>query len=99
MYPVEDLSTAPKYRDWLGREDVKLLQYTGLEDKNGIEIYEGDICENGDWEEDAHCYRTWNDVVEWKDGDAGFSGTYPNVDGMKCEVIGNIYENPELLKK
>ena len=78
-------------------QTVKLMQFTGLKDKNGKEIYEGDICENGDWVPDAHAYSSWQEVVEWTEGDAGFRGIYPNGDGMECVVIGNIYENPELL--
>lgn len=79
---------------------VKFEQYTGLKDKNGKEIYEGDIV--GDIEgihELAICV--------WDDSNAEFD--FVCVDG-KCtkdnvkswlemyEIIGNIHENPELLK-
>jgi uncharacterized phage protein (TIGR01671 family) len=87
------------------------MQYTGLKDKNGKEIYEGDIVEwkMGDWRDAIGVTVKDEDLVcrvEWKDDHTGF---YPFVedegyDGVimfsvdKCEVIGNIHENPELLK-
>lgn len=72
-----------------------LMQYTGLKDKNGREIYEGDIWRSKDDE-------TYS--VEYKD--SGFYPfTVPALGGYEWdteiasegEVIGNIYENPELL--
>jgi uncharacterized phage protein (TIGR01671 family) len=75
------------------RREVELMQYTGLKDKNGKEIYEGDIVECGDWVPDAHCLNTWENVVKWDIDTASFVG----VDGEENRVIGNIYENPELL--
>ena len=82
------------------REDYELMQYTGLKDKNGKEIYEGDVVR---WDSGELDKITWNEDM------ATFtfaqSPVYP---GTKCavplgaldlqqiEVIGNIYENPEL---
>ena len=82
---------------------IELMQYTGLKDKNGKEIYEGDKVNvlssfNG---EVADCLPTL--TVAWDDANAQFVFTEP-VDWelswdeiTECEVIGNIYENPELL--
>ena len=77
--------------------DWKWMQYTGLKDKNGKEIYEGDICKNGDWESDAHAYNYRTEEVRWDKDNACWQGMNYNHDGMVCKVVGNIYENPEML--
>lgn len=76
------------------RKDFKLMQYTGLKDKNGVEIYEGDIIYSKCKEFDIDDIQ----VVEYKNGcfTVGLGLLYESLD--ICEVIGNIYENPELLE-
>ena len=73
-----------------------LMQFTGIKDKNGEDIYEGDIFQD---EEDGYC-----DFVEWDNEHCGWTthqwflpSEFKKLQEM--EVIGNIYENPELLKQ
>ena len=75
-----------------------LMQYTGLKDKNGVEIYEGDIVVRYDKNERGYLYRKSNTVrvIEWR---SSFNETGFNIgSSSRLEVIGNIYENPELLE-
>lgn len=80
--------------------DVGLMQYTGLKDKNGKEIYEGDIVDFASRFDNSK--RTGK--VVYYAGDAAFlieDGKeifFLFYDALEREVIGNIYENPELLK-
>ena len=76
-------------------EDIEIMQYTGLKDKNGTEIYEGDIIN----QDSKYGYKNY--VMEMiqthASDDMGVDMFgYVDVDNA-CEVIGNIYENPELL--
>ena len=75
-------------------------QYTGLKDKNGVEIYEGDIIEG----EDRIVEVYWNEIGIWDCNWIKYTQKMPSTKGLPkyqwkySEVIGNIYENPELLK-
>jgi len=78
----------------------ELMQYTGLKDKNGKEIFEGDII--------RYYHKAVGEiirVVRYKYGMYGIEGKanetqipFANILDSEREIIGNIYENPELLE-
>jgi uncharacterized phage protein (TIGR01671 family) len=83
--------------------DVKLMQSTGLKDKNGKEIFEGDIViawsqgVKGTFEIKRRIDGLWLLYPAWKDGQFWYLS--PTEDGRETiEIIGNIYENHELLE-
>lgn len=78
-----------------------ICQCTSLEDKNGKLIWENDICIiNGSGIDDEDGYF----VLEWEKSTARFAFDgcccvdFDNVYGYECEVVGNIFDNPELLE-
>lgn len=80
--------------------DVELMQYTGLKDKNNKEIYEGDILFESFGE------RYYKVVFENGGFRAEFKGDFDehsfdliDVVAQGCEIVGNIYENPELMEE
>lgn len=72
-------------------EAYKLMQYTGLKDKNGVEIYEGDIVRRST----GYIFEMKLDTFSL--GGAGYSSAYGYSHLEDDEVIGNVYENPDLL--
>ncbi|MDK0941198.1 YopX family protein [Clostridium perfringens] len=85
-------------------EMIELMQYTGLKDKNRKEIYEGDILSIKIYSGDKVIVEG-KTVVEFKDGCFGViwghDKAFLSLNSFfkaKFEVIGNIYENPELLR-
>lgn len=83
---------------------AKWEQYTGLKDCNGKEIYEGDILQNTEEGDDSKgkivfqrgCFLFWYEG--WKDKNLG-PIEFDEIKQAYFEVIGNIYQNPELTEK
>lgn len=119
MIPVEEIdfnslminqSTA-----WRFIDEVELMQYTGLKDKNGTEIYEGDILQRGDVMRSKYVVRYGDfvyspdfhhevDCLGWYFEEVGVNDNYKDplpylIDMLDGCVIGNIFENHELLER
>lgn len=90
----------------VGWHEGFIMQFTGLKDKNGKEIYDGDVIRTTRIDEDGEVVETWqvfwsSDMGGWwlLNCENGESDTlYACNDTYKAEVIGNIYENPSLLE-
>ena len=99
------------YDFYIEDEDAIIMQSTGLKDKNGQEIFEGDIIDTTDYE--GGLSSVGNPLVKVESDKYGFivTGDFPcspitlkefedgrKFAGVKVKIIGNVYENPELLE-
>lgn len=96
--------------EFFGKEGL-LMQFTGLHDKNGKELYEGDIVSFSIFDHNGSdtqykgvvrwknaMFEIWHDTKsEYYGSDGGFVLAWAHSQDDEFEVIGNIYENPELL--
>lgn len=85
-----------QYNDYFDTEDMILMQYTGFHDRFGNEIYESDIVYILSEDENA--------IIEWDEQTArfiihfdGWIADFDSYYGKELEIMGNIYNNPELL--
>lgn len=106
MYEEPVIHNGKFYLDWRDFENgntydlAVLMQSTGMFDKNGVEIWEGDIVLTTRLID--YTYKNFKGVVKMLEGcwliDTGTDAVYLWSEIEENEVIGNIYENPELLE-
>ena len=82
-------------------DGIILMQYTGVKDKNGKEIYEGDVVRIQSESHKSGLVEVvkWIDPTNWVSDVCAVNGfvNHESIYKTKPEIIGNIYENPELL--
>jgi len=90
--------------DWVEVIPESVGQFTGLTDKNEVKIFDGDVLQNEDGDEFCNTLIFWDkDLSSWSDcrDFDGDSFTIHNGDMLwvlDCEVIGNIFDSPDLIK-
>jgi uncharacterized phage protein (TIGR01671 family) len=92
---ADAISVSPVHEPLDPKKHV-IVQFTGLKDKNGKEIYEGDVIEFQSHRGDVYWDRSGLWAAHWRDKE--YNHRLFALDQKKFVVIGNIYENPQLVK-
>lgn len=89
------------------KSELILMQFTGLKDKNGKEIFERDIVTDGEFARIVQYHQTLGFYMFDEEGNERFFSDSANLEDFEedakivseiLEIIGNVYENPELLE-
>lgn len=94
LYNVQLCGHSGKVTSAFSAHDYPVMQYTGLTDKEGVELYEGDIIENEDLDKRLILYCLNGFEMRIMNGNRDSRGTTWH---FTFKIIGNIHENPELL--
>jgi uncharacterized phage protein (TIGR01671 family) len=96
LYDLEQLYRLTETND----QYTKFMQFTGLQDKNGVDIYEGDLLSWDSADLVMGCKFEIEDCAFTLSNVNGSGGAMMNQDYMlNYKVIGNIHQNPELLEQ
>ena len=100
---IEDVARHTEMR--VDKDEVVLMQSTGLKDKNDTEIFEGDVAVMDGWRRQVVTFGTqeveeeFGSVRIYRGFNLYLGGGYPNAVMSEFEVVGNICENPELMEE
>lgn len=96
----ETVPTFFRSGDWIHLDQCKVMQYVGLRDKSGIEVYEGDVLKHDSTSKSVVSFKNGAFIRKYKNSNIDLLYDAYIEDGVLIayKVIGNIYENPELIK-